>query len=172
MECPDGGKLALWMLLQLNSHTHELWQVRRLLCGLLCLVWFLLLKLQLRLVIWSLFSQSGQASRVPGLCRGHKPPAFKFECSVDKHFKTSLHHTKRLMGLLNIHYLTSFRYLMERKGFLLSLKERTAKRWEAELKYCKRIYRAQICFTAFHNGVFNNSCFFKFSTCILDICTW
>lgn len=114
---PRWRKVSTLNAFTVEFHTHELWQVRRLLCGLLCLVWFLLLKLQLRLVIWSLFSQSGQASRVPGLCRGHKPPAFKFECSVDKHFKTSLHHTKRLMGLLNIHYLTSFRYLMERKAF-------------------------------------------------------
>ena len=114
---PRWRKVSTLNAFTVEFHTHELWQVRRLLCGLLCLVWFLLLKLQLRLVIWSLFSQSGQASRVPGLCRGHKPPAFKFECSVDKHFKTSLHHTKGLMGLLNIHYLTSFRYLMERKAF-------------------------------------------------------
>lgn len=56
--------------------------------------------LKLIFTVWP--SQQG-----PRALRGDTEPlAYKSECSVDKHFKTALHHAKELSGLFNVRYLT------------------------------------------------------------------
>lgn len=55
---------------------------------------------------WKLIFTVWPSQQGPRAQQGASATSRKLECSGDKHFKTSLHHTNGLMGLFNIHSLT------------------------------------------------------------------